>query len=321
MDEATKEKDRWDKLDVIAKLIGGISIPLIGVLVSIALQRQAEGNRKAQLYIQVMSEREKADSSIRAEMFKSLLDRYSTSAKDERAKEEYFQNRITFLALLLNNFQEYFDAKPILESLYQELKESEPTFPDAAKWNALRDALFKTARRVASSQAVLLGRLGAVRDITMVEGETARIPLYDTNGLKGLDGFITSGSEGDEPGQKSETAETHRYSIALTVTGVGEESADVSVSLYDDRFNGVSYADSKFRGAFPVNVSYFDTPYMSNTRLFDSGRRFAMVYKGRQSFDEKNRISLSIVTFSEKFLSSRDRPYFEDMMEKIRGSR
>src|SRR5512144_2816962 len=142
MPDEPKPKDRWDKLDVIAKLIGGISIPLIGVAVSILLQNQAEQGRKAQLYTQVMSEREKADGEIRAQMFKSLLERYSSGSKDGETNEQYFRDRITFLGLLLNNFQEYFDAQPLLENLYVDLRNNRASFSDAGKWEALRDALF-----------------------------------------------------------------------------------------------------------------------------------------------------------------------------------
>ena len=321
MSEGPKPKDRWDKLDVVAKLIGGISIPLIGLLVSVLLNRQAESSRKAQLYTQVMSERERADGEIRAEMFKSLLAQYAGRAHDGARKEEYFRDRITFLSLLLNNFQEYFDAQPLLESLYQELKDSRASFRDAEHWTALRNALFRTAQRVASSQAVLLGRLGAIRDITMVEGDTQRIALYDTQGLSGLDSFVPPPPAEDESAGEREDAAAHRYSIRITVTNVQEDSVDVSVFLYRDRFSGTAYAGSTFLGNFPVNVSYFDTPYMKNKRLFRSGKRFAMIYKGLQSLDGKSRISLSIITFAEEFLSLRDRPYFEEMVEKIRENR
>ena len=76
-------------------------------------------------------------------------------------------------------------------------------------------------------------------------------------------------------------------------------------------------------------MSYFSTPYMDNTRLFD-GSRFSVLYDGcidQKAADQVCRFPLAptaqpmaqfkVVVFDEAFLSQRDRPYVDQILEKI----
>src|SRR5437879_11630065 len=63
-------------LETISKILGGVSIPIAGLFVTLALHQQTESNQRAQLYANIMTGREKADSDVRAQMFSRLLDRY-----------------------------------------------------------------------------------------------------------------------------------------------------------------------------------------------------------------------------------------------------
>lgn len=147
-------KDLWDKLSSSSKFIGALAGILASVLIPYFIHSGAEKNRKTQMYAEIMSKREKADTALRAEMFKTLLEKYlgDISEQDEKdskpndhnrndfddsnhqdkkyneiKEEEFktFERKITLLDLLTNNFQEYFNAKPIFERLYQRLKKEE----------------------------------------------------------------------------------------------------------------------------------------------------------------------------------------------------
>src|SRR5215475_5447879 len=108
--ERKKPRDVWERLELAAKLITGISIPLFGIVVTLLLGRESEANRQAQFQASILAEREKADSEIRAKMFEFLLTRYFGSAQGAAQSVENFENRIIFLDLLLEHFQEHFSS-------------------------------------------------------------------------------------------------------------------------------------------------------------------------------------------------------------------
>ena len=140
-----KDKDSWDKLSALAKFLGAIAAILGSVLIPYHLHSNAEENRKAQMYAQIMTEREQADTSLRSEMFKTLLANYlgkftgeketkemdskpplvSEQETDETKNENILYNKIMFLSLLTKNFQEYFNVKPLFEQLYRLFKKEE----------------------------------------------------------------------------------------------------------------------------------------------------------------------------------------------------
>jgi hypothetical protein len=330
----SKQKDIWDKLDVIGKLIAGIAVAGIGLWINNTIQTQAENNRKAQLYTTIISEREKADGEIRAEMFKSLLDLYAKGgAKEEMEKGEGFQDRIMLLNLLIKNFDEYFNARPLFERLYHQLKDSEANahnngIPDSdqTNWIVLKDTLQKIVQEVSYKQALLLARVGILQEEISVPvgGQTRFIPLYDIEGLEGLSekDFFLGGKRliGTDSEGKDETQQRDHYSIKINVTKALENSANIEVYVFRDLFDGKKYVSSRLIQGLPVEVSIFDTPYMDNSRLF-SGDRFSILYRGSApiSTNEKSlKATFSVITFEEKFLSLRDRPFFESMVDKIR---
>ncbi len=148
-----KDKDLWDKLAASAKFIGAVAAIIGSVLIPYYLHSNAEENRKAQMYAQIMTEREQADTSLRSEMFKTLLNNYlgkftgeneteetdskppstyatlRTSASEQETDEtengNILYNKIMFLSLLTKNFQEYFNVKPLFEQLYSLLQKEE----------------------------------------------------------------------------------------------------------------------------------------------------------------------------------------------------
>ncbi len=60
---------------------------------------------------------------------------------------------------------------------------------------------------------------------------------------------------------------------------------------------------------------YYDMPLMNNTRLAD-GSRFAFALKN--SDPSAKRAVLKIVTFPAEFMSLRDRPYFDEMLARVK---
>lgn len=366
MAEEAKSKDKWDKWETVSKIVGGVSIPVIGLILTFALHQQATNAQKGQLYASILTGREKADSDVRAQMFSHLLARFLKPPETQTDALKDLQDRIMFLDLLRENFQEYFNAKPLFTRLYEEIseKERQATSRSAkAQWAGLKQQLIDIAQDMTSAQVASLARIGnLVEDIFVpltgdidVQPEKAprpqeqggpldqtggvRIALYPTQGLNGLEEAGIFNPTKDQP--KSAVAATSgrsaagdRYSITIKVKKIDEKSANLSITLHRDAYNGNRFdsgSSGRALGLKPIefNVSYFATPYMDNTRLFD-GSRFSVLYRACVDYEEEDQAcrfpvkkgrrplaQLDVVTFGEEFLSQRDRPYVDQILKQI----
>ena len=113
MDEKDRKRDLLEKFESLTKILAAIGVFVGSVWIPYIIGRTSEQSDRAKVYMQVMSEREKADTAIRQEMFKTLLANYLgrfEERKNAPEDEESFRKRIMFLDLLNLNFQEYLEA-------------------------------------------------------------------------------------------------------------------------------------------------------------------------------------------------------------------
>ena len=209
-----KKRDAWDRLEIIAKIVGGVSIPVVGLLLTYALHVQTESSQRAQLYASITTGREKADSDVRSQMFSRLLDRYLVGPGDSKGGLEEFRDRVMFLDLLRANFEEYFNARPLFTRLYEQIRARETSAPGAEKpvWSALKADLVEIAKDTTSRQVARLIRAGHLTEDIVVPVASAassqppvslRIALYPTRGLRGL---RTSSSRATRTGPSRRTS-------------------------------------------------------------------------------------------------------------------
>lgn len=115
------QKDVWDKLDIISKGLIGIFVSLAigfyGVYTGDKQFQVAEENRKAQIMVQTMSNREAASADLKAKMFSTLLAHYL------KKQDDPVTQRI-ILELIGLNFQEHLRLRPLFEKLEKELAEN-----------------------------------------------------------------------------------------------------------------------------------------------------------------------------------------------------
>ena len=355
-DEVGNTKDLWDKWESFAKILAGVCAAAGAIAIPWFINHYTEENRKSQVYVQMMTEREKADTSIRENMFKALLDGYLKTLGDDVKKEdpESFGKRIVFLELLAVNFQEFFNAKPLFEEVYEKLVKHRDAAKDAfsrSAWMELEKKITGVAKETASRQATTLNTIGDSVVFTMRTGEMGCVHLYEKVGIEtlrkrdgatrfknfeegeclpvqaaqgeGKSGTATPIGQGQN-GQESLITKGYqkRQSIQLRVVEVKEASVAVEVTVYADFFNGNTYVGSEPGRGFPVNVSYFDLPYMDNIKLVD-GNRFALVLNGiygGSDGSESAEADIEAIRFRNDFMSLRDRPLFEEMLKKLQQS-
>jgi len=352
-----KFKQVLEYLETVSKIVGGVSIPILGLVVTWALHQQAETSQKAQLYANIMTGREKADSDVRAQMFSRLLDRYLVTPPDTQSKGpaipskngatlEQFRDRVMFLDLLRSNFEEYFNARALFARLYEQIREQEVRASGTERegWTALKQQLIEIAKDTTSRQVALLVRAGHLTEDIVVPVAVAkdsqppasrRIALYPTRGLRGMENVFAPTEEVWSMAEiVPDRRDLHRkrYSITIRVNNIFESSAKVTVILYEDAFENDQFMPGRsLPNVRPIefDVSYFSTPYMDNTRLF-GGSRFSVIYDGcidPKAADQVCRFPLTatsqpqgqfkVVVFDEAFLSQRDRPYVDQILEKL----
>ncbi len=333
---AHKTRDPWDWVEIASKIVGGISIPVIGIAVTILLQQQSEANRRAQLEATITAEREKADSDVRAHMLDALLQRYLGEIKSNAQGVDDFRDRIMVLDLVQENFGDYFNAKPLFGRLFEQIKAREHaavTAADAQPWFELGERLKDVAIDASERQVASLENAEALTggDLCLPSPDAQKQePLYSTVGLDGFQDKLLENTgpvvvTGDEP-----MSHSVRHSLSLDVdwNKSTEDAAYVNVRLFQDQYNGKTYASSILEKNIQFPVSYFTTPYLDNTRLLD-GSRFSVLYRGcsdSKQPDAKCRfpmqkdhtpvVCFAVVTFNEKFLNQRDRPYVDKLVNQ-----
>jgi len=353
--DTSTAKDGWDKAESFAKTLAGICVAVGAILIPIFVNRYTEESRKSQVYLQMMTEREKSDINIRENMFKALLDGYLQALKEDVKKEtlESFRKRIVFLQLLAVNFQEFFNAKPLFEEVYEKLVKYRERVKDEQTrnaWMELEKKITDVAREIASGQATTLNTIGDSVGFTMRDDEVGCVRLYDKRGFETLrerDGTtrfrifeagecLRDGEKGEEgkagtPTPKSQDQNGklslaakgyHKHqSIKLRVKEVRDASVVVWVTVYADFFDRNVYVGSDRVRRFPVNVSYFDLPYTDNIQLAD-GNRFSLVLKRiyKPGGNERAEADFEAIRFRNDFMSLKDRPLFEETLKKLQQS-
>jgi hypothetical protein len=184
MAEGPKQKDFWDKLDIVVK--GFLGVVVTGVITAFGFylnsQQNAvnlknsqieEENRQARTLVELVNSRETAMVQLRSQMFNSLLDKYLTG--------DDLDSKIAVLEMIGLNFRDAIQIKPLFEHLDQRLAQSvnAAAFATASGGGeaAPRGKLRNAAGRVIKDQLdqVRMTEDGAVCEMTLVEGADAQL--------------------------------------------------------------------------------------------------------------------------------------------------
>jgi hypothetical protein len=187
--------------------------------------------------------------------------------------------QIMYLNLLTLNFQEFFDAKPLFEDLEKKLE------------GKSRRKLQNIGREVADRQVNMLTKPDHKPvELTLCSEQQDDCQTTAT--------FIVKG-----------TQLIYHFNVELLEVDISAVLLRVSLTQEVAQTESFDFKPIEFE------VSYYDTPFMSNTRLAD-GSRFAFTLKNSDA--AAKRAVLKVVTFPEEFMSLRDRPYFDEMLARVR---
>jgi hypothetical protein len=283
------KKDRWDKAETLFKIaIVPLILVIAGFVANSWLQKRQEIEAKTHLYAELMSKREEADTSLRKEMFRYIIETFLTP------RASGYEQQVLALELLAYNFHEALDLSPLFKHVREMLSNTRTS-------RAYVDRLEKSASDVASKQIAALeeagGKLDGTIDFELLEKNPA--------GIKVIEGMLDMPSASPSDPQSSHkrhftvealTSDSHTKEVRLKleVRTVREGGADAD------------YLHSVFW------VGFFDFPMIDNTRL-PNGDRCAIVLRQFHSSSAQ----ITLVYFPATRASLKDKPYYDEVLSTL----
>ena len=286
MADAGKPKDFWDKVTIVLHPMGGlltaIAVTFVGMKGSQVLDRRQSVDTNARLYSELMSRREEAESSLRKDMFVSIISSFLQPNRED------LDGKVLNLELLAYNFNDSLNLKPLFLDLQRRIQKSS----DRDRDDYLQ-RINRVARETTSKQ--LFSLLGQGKSFTR---------SVDFEQLAATGGGLLLDPE-------SMTIRKTACQISLRVLKQDSVQQQVKVRL-EVKYPGSQPELSDTRAVF--DVGFFDFPVIDNTRLAN-GLRCAVTLT---NFSKDAAADLTTVCFPGEYASLKDRPYYDEVIQKLR---
>src|SRR5215467_2756721 len=237
MVDEKKEKDFWDKVDIVLRPINGLltalAVALLGYYTSSILRQSEVRETNQRVYTELMSSREQAESGLRKDMFLSIMQIFL------RPEGAGVESKMLNLEMLAYNFSESLNLKPLFSHMDRQI-----TAASVSDKKEYMERLNQVAREVTNRQMVLLEQVGRKFSRT-VDFEKFR---------------ASPGGLELEP-EKLVLNKTERV-FMLSVLGYDPERRDLTIEL---GVRTTQESSNVQRRTF--QVGFYDFPMIDNTRL------------------------------------------------------
>ena len=283
MVDEKKEKDFWDKVDIVLRPINGLltalAVALLGYYTTSILRQSEVRETNQRVYTEVMSSREEAESGLRKDMFLSIMQIFL------RPEGAGVESKMLNLEMLAYNFSESLNLKPLFAHMDRRINTAA-----SSEKKDYKERLDQVAREVKNRQMVLLEQVGRKFSRTIdfekfraspggMELEPEKLVLNNTERE-----FMLS-VLGYDPGRQELTME-------LGVR-TPRESSNVQRRIF--------------------NVGFYDFPMIDNTRL-SSDQRAAVVLNQTN----EGGADLTLVYFPGSYASLKEKVSYDEVVEKLR---
>jgi hypothetical protein len=326
----TRRSRLLDWLDALAKLLGAAAILVVAVLAN-SLQSKLTG-------ISIQSQREQAESQLRASMFNSLINPIIGSQTDGKPIPA---DRERLLAeLLVLNFNENIELKPLLEDASARLAVEAPSKKNtAANLTDPREPLWSVARRIAERQkasiawewaAYKTSQGAKTQGLAFLLGPWWAPAQASSSGCEVY--FLTvdtspRNSEIVKAGPSCQFAAALRdivdlkspdgnYTLRLVLANPdwNNQAVKVSVQPFLSSQENPNPADPTYAFA----LGWLDLPLTDNTLLSD-GNRFAIYLRTLDSQLEK--LTVALMWFPKGYFTPRERPLNYRQVQELLGKK
>ena len=284
-------RDAWDKLQILVQPMGGLftalAIGVLGFKSSEFLDRRQAAETNARLYSELMSRREESESALRKDMFQTIIGSF-VSASDKGDLSSSVLN----LELLVYNFHESLNLKPLFLDLKRRIAKGIATAPNAgerAEQVDYMDRLERVAREIGRKQVIVLEGVGRKFDRTV---------------------DLTVDPAGTSLEEATLTLDSLQATIGIDIVGVDRANKEIDVELTVETPDPALGRQTK---TATFQVSYFDFPMIDNTRLI-GGYRCAIVLNGFSDYSA----DLTFVMFPGEYASLKEKPYYSEVIESVR---
>lgn len=281
---ADKQRDKWDKAEIIFKSLGAVLTPLaivgLGLLGNHILQKNQQRDQKTQLYTQLMSQREESESGLRKDMFSSIINSFlkpGSASIDEK---------VFNLELLAYNFHESLNLKPLFIHLKNQINSEKISPEDKRRY---LDRLQKVAKEVSNKQVYILEEVGQKFDMTIKFENTdqSRAPLKDVKRQK----LKLNGNE-----------------RTFEIEAIERDLVDKSIRIR----LWISSENQEPPIVHDFWVDFFDHPIIDHIRL-SNDQRCSVVLKVFSYYGAQ----ITLLYFPGSYASLKEKPYFEEMIKKL----
>lgn len=262
----------------------------------------------------LLSEREKAESELRASMFNSLINPFIGAQSGERLPADREQLLVELLAL---NFHEHFELKPLFERVDRRL---------AIDGNHdARNALRSVADRIIDRQtAALKKEVGSDGS----NGEGARIDLLTIAEppLSPSQQTIYASLAANEQrpfqvvGALREPIEDLRSPDGAQTVTIVVDDADWVNQKFRVQLLTVGTKSGSVNSNAAFTLSRFDFPLTDNT-LFPDGNRLALTVSGIRVGGGLKSVALKLIWFPKNYFTPRERPLDSGEFLKLVGKK
>jgi hypothetical protein len=277
--------------------------------------RQAQESNM-RLYTEMMGRREQADSELRKDMFRSILDTFMSKDPQLNVSERLRQDVLN-LELMAYNFHESLDIGP----LFKDVRSRIP-YETQGPYAVLRGRLEKVAQEVIERQLTVLADTG------MVERGDASPDKIDSLQAYMYFGSHTVPDPDVKPGEgiprlclslESTDEERHWRQFKLELIKQDPLTREVQVRLYvSEVLSEENCRNTKLdlEGAREIDTNFwlglFDFPMIDNTRL-SHGERCSVSLSALN----RNVIQLALAYFPGSRASLKDKPYYDELMHDL----
>jgi hypothetical protein len=311
-----KERGFYERYGAaLAPVLVAAVLSIVGIVVANTYQSKTSAT-------QLISEREKAESDLRASMFRDLISPILGDARGDKIPIERQRLLVELLAL---NFGDHFELKPLLSQTDRTIKEAMESAESDNRREWLRrerDRLRSVARRVSDRQIAILLNQGTKDDRTTI------IPLTLVERRQAIDAVQAQVEERLRKVKKEVRgvrdypvvlcSPDRKYTVLLTYLDFDWVNQTCTTQLnvlekecrpdQEDFLQSLPAASSQQAAPamdMKFELSWFDFPFTDNTLLSD-GNRFALVIQGVD--EELHYADFDLIWFPKVYFSPRERP-------------
>jgi len=314
-----------EALEVLAKLIGASAV-LVVALFANSLQSKLTG-------VSIQSQREQAESQLRAGMFSSLISPIGGSISDKPMPAD---RELLLAELLALNFNENFEMKPLMEDAVRRIVEEKGKKTKDGK--DPREPLWSIARRISERQKAAIGREWAASESARTSRVSAMAALFSswksdaatagpgcTAYYLNLDARIETHADPVVPDADCQVSAAFRdfvdlkspdgnYTLRMVASNPNWDDQTIKVS--SQSFLAKQTAPRPTDTQYVFDLTWLDLPLTDNTLLPDGNRYAAYM---RSFYNDFQTVSVTVMWFPRSYFTPRERPLNYSEVQELWG--